>query len=97
MEARGVAGVSSVETTAAHSACGMVSGGLGITVCDPFTASYSKYPGLTFRPLDQDIPFEVSMVFPGHQQRSKLASDFMQVMEGIFRSEFISMIPREAY
>lgn len=27
MEARGVAGVSSVETTAAHSACGMVSGG----------------------------------------------------------------------
>jgi hypothetical protein len=37
------------------------------------------------------------MVFPGHQQRSKLASDFMQVMEGIFRSEFISMIPREAY
>lgn len=97
MEARGVVGVSSVETTAAHSACGMVSGGLGITVCDPFTASYSKYPGITFRPLDQAIPFEVSMVFPGHQQRSKLASDFMQVMEGIFRSEFISMIPREAY
>lgn len=97
MEARGIVGLSCVETTAAHSACGMVSGGLGIAVCDPFTASYSKYPGITFRKLDQDIPFEVSMVFPSHQQRSKLASDFMRVMEGIFKSEFISMIPREAY
>ncbi|MFC3941077.1 LysR family transcriptional regulator [Pseudomonas gingeri NCPPB 3146 = LMG 5327] len=97
MEARGVAGSSSVETTAAHAACGMVAGGLGLTICDPFTASYSKYPGITFRKLDQDIPFEISMVFPGHQQRSQLTADFMRVMEGIFKSEFISMIPREAY
>lgn len=97
MEARGVSGLSSVETTAAHSACGMVSGGLGITLCDPFTASYSKYPGITYRKLDQDIPFEVSIVFPGHQQRSQLASDFMRVMETIFKSEFVSLIPREAY
>ncbi|MGY2222308.1 LysR substrate-binding domain-containing protein [Pseudomonas gingeri] len=97
MEARSVAGSSSVETTAAHAACGMVAGGLGLTICDPFTASYSKYPGITFRKLDQDIPFEISMVFPGHQQRSQLTADFMRVMEGIFKSEFISMIPREAY
>ncbi|ARB30610.1 LysR family transcriptional regulator [Pseudomonas tolaasii] len=97
MEARGVAGISSVETTAAHSACGMVSGGLGLTVCDPFTASYTKYPGITFRKLDQHIPFEVSIVFPSHQQRSQLASDFMRVMEALFKSEFISMIPRDAY
>ncbi|NWA02627.1 LysR substrate-binding domain-containing protein [Pseudomonas gingeri] len=97
LEARGVTGISSVETTAAHAACGMVSGGLGLTICDPFTASYSKYPGITFRKLDQDIPFEISMVFPSHQQRSQLTADFMRVMEGIFKSEFISMIPREAY
>jgi DNA-binding transcriptional LysR family regulator len=96
MEARGVVSLSSIETTAAHSACGMVSGGLGLTVCDPFTASYSKYPGITFRKLDENIPFEISMVFPSHQQRSKLASDFMQIMENIFRSEFMSMIPRSA-
>jgi hypothetical protein len=37
------------------------------------------------------------MVFPSHQQRSKLASDFMQIMENIFKSEFMSMIPRSAY
>ncbi|WP_297844229.1 LysR substrate-binding domain-containing protein [Pseudomonas sp.] len=97
MEARGAVSLTSVETTSAHSACGMVSGGLGLTVCDPFTASYSKYPGITFRKLDENIPFEISMVFPSHQQRSKLASDFMQIMENIFKSEFISMIPRSAY
>ncbi|MQT77029.1 LysR substrate-binding domain-containing protein [Pseudomonas helleri] len=91
MESRGVAGLSNVETTAAHSACGMVAGGLGITICDPFTAAYSKYPGITFRKLDQDIPFEISMVFPSHQHRSRLTQDFMNVMESLFKSQFLSM------
>ncbi|MFJ9992793.1 LysR substrate-binding domain-containing protein [Pseudomonas putida] len=85
LESHGVTGMSSVDTTSAHFACNMVSGGFGVTVCDPFTASYSKYPGITYRKLEQSIPFEVSMVFPGHQQRSKLASDFMGIMEQIFK------------
>jgi len=97
MEARGVSGFSCVETTSAHSACGMVSGGLGITICDPFTAAYTQYPGITYRKIDQHLPFEVSMIFPGHQQRSQLTLDFMRVMENIFASQFVSMIPSEAY
>lgn len=81
MEARGIVSLSSVETTAAHSACGMVSGGLVLTVCDPFTTSYSKYPGITLKKLEKNILFEISMVFPSHQQRPKLASNFIQIME----------------
>src|SRR5476649_2015224 len=64
MEARGIAGISSVETTAAHSACGMVSGGLGITVCDPFTASYSKYSGLLIESWTRTFPLRCPWYFP---------------------------------
>lgn len=93
LEGSGVSYTSTLETTSAHSACAMVAARLGVTLCDPFTATYSKYPELTQRPLERAITFEVSMVFPGHQQRSRLTSDFMQVMEDIFRSEFAALAP----
>lgn len=96
LEASGVQCTSTLETTSAHSACALVAAGLGVTLCDPFTAFYSKHPAITHRPLDRAITFEVSMVFPGHQQRSRLTSDFMQVMEAIFRSEFATLAPHQA-
>ena len=92
MDAAGVTCERPVETTLAHSACCMVAGGLGLTVCDPFSATYTRYPGAVLRRLEPSVPFEFSMVFPAHQPRSKIVTDFMHVMRQLFKQEFIPQI-----
>lgn len=81
-----------VETTLAASACRMVAGGLGLAVIDPFSAAYTRYPGTVCRPLEPSVTFEVSVVLPAHQQRSKVVVDFMQVMRELFKQEFIPRV-----
>lgn len=92
MDAAGVTCKYPVETTLAHSACTMVAGGLGIAVLDPFTATYTKFPGAVWRRLAPEIPFQVSMIFPAHQQRSKIVNDFVGVMRELFEQEFVPQI-----
>ncbi len=92
LDAAGVAYEYPVETTLAHSACTMVGGKLGLAVLDPFTATYTKFPGTVWRPLASSIPFQASMVFPAHQQRSKLVNDFVGVVRELFEQEFIPRI-----
>ncbi|MFA4913728.1 MAG: LysR substrate-binding domain-containing protein [Burkholderiaceae bacterium] len=92
LDAAGVNCERPIETTLAHSACCMVSGGLGLTICDPFTASYTKYAGVVRRKLEPAIPFEFSMVLPAHQPRSKVVTDFMQVMRDLFSREFLPQV-----
>ena len=92
MDAAGVTCERPVETTLASSACSMAAGGLGLTVIDLFSATYTKYPGAVFRRLEPSIPFEVSMVLPAHQPRSRIVTDFMHVMQQLFKQEFIPQI-----
>jgi DNA-binding transcriptional LysR family regulator len=92
MDAAGVTCERPVETTLASSACSMAAGGLGLTVIDLFSATYTKYPGAVFRRLEPSIPFEVSMVLPTHQPRSRIVTDFMHVMRELFKQEFIPQI-----
>lgn len=90
--ALGTAGITCeypLEATLAHSACTLVGGRIGLAVLDPFTATYTKFAGAVWRPLVPSIPFQASMVFPAHQQRSKLVNDFVSVVRGLFEQEFI--------
>lgn len=73
-----------IETTFAHSACSMVANGLGVTISDPFTAANLHNPAVVCRPLVPVIPYSFSMVLPSHQQRPKLVSEFINVMDGLF-------------
>lgn len=92
MDAAGVSCEYPMETSLAHSACTLVAGGIGMAVLDPFTATYTKFPGAVWRRLVPAIPFQVSMVFPAHQQRSKIVNDFVSVMRGLFEQEFVPQI-----
>ncbi len=92
LDAEGVVCERPVETSLANAACSMVSGGLGLTLCDPFTATYSKYPGVVRRKVEPAIPFEFSMVLPAHQPRSKVVNDFMQVMNELFNKEILPQV-----
>lgn len=96
MDAAGVTCEYPLETTLAHSACTLAAGGLGLAVCDPFSATYTKFPGAVWRRLVPSIPFQVSMVFPAHQQRSKIVSDFVNVMREIFEQEFTTLMENKA-
>ncbi|CAN7598254.1 LysR substrate-binding domain-containing protein [Polaromonas sp. LjRoot131] len=84
LEAAGVSCKRSVDTTLAHSACGLVAGGLGVTVTDPFTATHLRGLALVSRPLVPVVPFEFAMVLPAHQPRSKVLNDFIHVMKDLF-------------
>jgi DNA-binding transcriptional LysR family regulator len=95
LDAAGVSCQYPVETTLAASACRMVAGGLGIAVIDPFSAAYTRYPSTVCRPLTPSISFEVSVVLPAHQQRSRIVQDFMQVMRDLFKKEFIPEIDKK--
>jgi hypothetical protein len=53
-------------------------------VADPFTAAYLRDPAIICRPLVPTVPYTFSMVLPSHQQRSKVLSDFIAVMKGLF-------------
>ncbi|MFK4444806.1 DNA-binding transcriptional LysR family regulator [Caballeronia udeis] len=92
MDAAGVTCERPVETALAHSACRMVAGGLGLTVCDPFSATYTRYPGAVCRRLTPSISYEVAMVLPTHEPRSRIVTDFMHVMQQLFKQEFLPQI-----
>lgn len=83
LDAAGVTCRRPVDTTLAYVACRMVSGGLGLTVVDPFTAAYLRDLAVVCRPLLPTVPFEFSIVLPAHQPRSKVVDDFMQVMKDL--------------
>lgn len=78
-----------METTLAQSACAMVSGGLGIAVCDPFTARYPRYPGLVSRRLEPAISYEFAIVRPFHEERSQAVQEFLKCMNPLLEKEFI--------
>jgi DNA-binding transcriptional LysR family regulator len=95
MEAAGVTCGRPVETTLSHSACRMVAGGLGVTVCDPFSATYIRYPGTVCRRLEPAISYEVAMVIPAHQPRSRIVTDFMQVIQELLKREYLPRIAEQ--
>lgn len=84
LEAAGVTYKRTVDTTLSHSACGLVAGGLGITVADPYTANHLRSAALVCRPLVPVVLFEFAMVLPAHQPRSKVLNDFIDVMKELF-------------
>lgn len=84
LSAAGVTCPRPIETTFAHSACSMVGKGLGVTIADPFTATNLHNPAIVCRPLVPTIPYSFCMVLPSHQQRPKVVSDFVSVMDRLF-------------
>ncbi len=69
-----------VETTLSEIMCGMVSSGLGVAICDPFTAREFATRGVVARRFLPRIDFEFSAVFPAQRSPSPVALDLVETM-----------------
>jgi DNA-binding transcriptional LysR family regulator len=69
-----------VETTLSEIMCGMVSSGLGVAICDPFTAQEFATRGVVVRRFVPRIDFEFSAVFPAQRSPSPVALDLVETM-----------------
>jgi DNA-binding transcriptional LysR family regulator len=76
-----------LQTSLAASAIGLVASGLGVSIVDPFTASYLSPNGVVRRPFKPRIAFDVSVVRPAHYQHSRLSQDFIEIMVELFKKE----------
>jgi DNA-binding transcriptional LysR family regulator len=89
-----------VETTLSEIMCGMVSSGLGVGICDPFTAREFEGRGIVVRRFAPRIDFEFSAVFPPQRSPSPMALDLveavrdaMEKLSGTAQSEHASAGP----
>ena len=69
-----------VETTLSEIMCGMVLSGLGVAICDPFTAQEFESRGVVVRRFMPRIDFEFAAVFPPQRSPSPVALDLVEVM-----------------
>jgi DNA-binding transcriptional LysR family regulator len=66
-----------VETSLSEIMCGLVSSGLGVAVCDPFTAAEFAPRGVVSRPFLPRIDFEFAAVFPPQRPPPPIAREFV--------------------
>jgi len=69
-----------VETNLSEILCGMVSSGLGVGICDPFTAQEFEGRGIVARRFLPRIDFEFAAAFPPQRSPSPVALDLVEVM-----------------
>jgi DNA-binding transcriptional LysR family regulator len=72
--------VQRIETNLSEIMCGMVSSGLGIGICDPFTAQEFAARGIVSRPFVPRIDFEFAAVFPVQRSPSPVALDLVETL-----------------
>ena len=83
-----------VETTLSEIMCGMVSSGLGVGICDPFTAAEFAARGVVARPFLPRIDFEFAAVFPPQRKPSPMAEDFVAAFSGRLEAMAAEMAAR---
>jgi DNA-binding transcriptional LysR family regulator len=69
-----------VETHLSEIMCGMVSSGLGVAVCDPFTAQEFATRGVVVRRFVPRLDFEFAAVFPAQRSPSPVALDLVETV-----------------
>jgi DNA-binding transcriptional LysR family regulator len=66
-----------VETPLSEIVCGLVASGIGISVCDPFTAAEYATRGVVARPFEPALEFQVAALYPSHRSVSPIAREFI--------------------
>jgi DNA-binding transcriptional LysR family regulator len=66
-----------VETPLSEIVCGLVASGLGISLCDPFTAAEYATRGVVARPFEPALEFQVAALYPAHRSVSPVAREFI--------------------
>ncbi|WP_076864488.1 LysR substrate-binding domain-containing protein [Bradyrhizobium mercantei] len=69
-----------VETMLSEIMCGLVSSGLGVAICDPFTAREFESRGVVTRRFLPRIDFEFAAVFPPQRRPSPVALELVETL-----------------
>jgi DNA-binding transcriptional LysR family regulator len=69
-----------VETNLSEIVCGMVASGLGVSICDPFTAQEFATRGVVVRRFLPRVDFEFAAVFPAQRSPSPVALDLVETV-----------------
>jgi DNA-binding transcriptional LysR family regulator len=69
-----------VETTLSEIMCGLVASGLGVSICDPYTAREFEGRGLVVRRFLPRIDFEFAAVFPPQRRPSPVALELVETV-----------------
>lgn len=65
-----------VETPLSEIACALVAAGVGVSICEPFTASEYAARGIVALPFEPAIEFAVAAAFPSHRSVPAVAREF---------------------
>lgn len=66
-----------IETPLSEIACGLVGGGAGVTVCDPFTAREYGARGVVVRRFEPRLDFEFAALYSAQRGLSAVAREFV--------------------
>lgn len=72
-----------ISTRTFYIATALVRAGVGMTIVDNFTAQAALAPGLTYRPLQPPLAFDVHAIHLQNRPPSGLALSFLKVLSGI--------------
>lgn len=73
----GVSRSQRVETPLSEIACALVASGLGLSICDPFTANEYSTRGVVARPFEPAIAFRFSALSPSHRALEGVTREFI--------------------
>lgn len=85
----GVARLIRVETPLSEIACALVASGVGVSVCDPFSATEYVPRGVVTRPFEPALEFDFAAIYSAHRTLSVVAREFIDAFAahvGAFRA-----------
>ena len=87
-----IAGGLRIQVHQSITACALVAQGIGVAIVDPFTAMHCVPRGVTVRPLEVTIPFEVSIVSGPEAPLSTAGREFLAMIDGEIKTA-LSEVP----
>jgi len=82
----GVSRIMRVETPLSEIACGLVASGVGLSICDPFTAAEYANRGVVSRPFEPAISFQFAALYATHRTPPAVAREFIDTFAAHVRT-----------
>jgi DNA-binding transcriptional LysR family regulator len=79
-----------IETPLSEIVCALAGSGIGVALCDPFTANEYATRGIVQRPFEPRLEFEISVVYAAHRPIPAVAREFVDS----FRAHVASFLRR---
>jgi DNA-binding transcriptional LysR family regulator len=91
----GISRVMRIETPLSEILCALAGSGIGVALCDPFTANEYASRGIVQRPFEPQLEFEIGVVYPTHRPISPVAREFVDAFR-LHVTHFLRGVPVSA-